>query len=130
MRWLIVIGFVLLFMSKFFYACFLQIHFYVNQGEITRLECVNKDKPNLHCNGKCYLAKKLKMAEEHLQSKKERQSHSLHKMKSLEDADWYFVERQTSSAQVPFMVSAKPMRLLAAHYFFDPNHFIFRPPCS
>lgn len=26
--------------------------------------CVNKDKPELHCDGKCYLAKQLKAAEE------------------------------------------------------------------
>lgn len=39
-------------------------YFYLNQKTITKTFCINKSKPNLHCNGKCYLAKKLKKAEE------------------------------------------------------------------
>ena len=35
------------------------IHFYANQKEITEKYCVNKDKPQLHCNGKCHLKAQL-----------------------------------------------------------------------
>src|SRR5690606_923264 len=38
--------------------------FELNQQYIIEYFCVNKDKPMLHCDGKCYLAKKLKEAEE------------------------------------------------------------------
>jgi len=38
--------------------------FELNQQYITKAFCVNKDKPQLHCNGQCYLRKKLKQAEE------------------------------------------------------------------
>jgi len=31
----------------------------LNRNSITRLHCVNKDKPKLKCNGKCYLKKQL-----------------------------------------------------------------------
>lgn len=31
---------------------------------ITEKLCINKNNPNLHCNGKCYLSKQLKKAEE------------------------------------------------------------------
>ncbi len=34
--------------------------FYINQSYIAKNLCVNKDKPMMHCNGKCYLSKKLK----------------------------------------------------------------------
>jgi hypothetical protein len=38
--------------------------FDLNQKYIAAELCVNKDKPEMHCNGKCYLAKKIKQAEE------------------------------------------------------------------
>jgi hypothetical protein len=38
--------------------------FKINQDYITAAFCVNKDKPEMHCNGKCVLAKKLKNAEQ------------------------------------------------------------------
>jgi len=37
--------------------------FYFNQGFIARTQCINRYTPQLHCNGKCILAKKLKEAE-------------------------------------------------------------------
>jgi hypothetical protein len=35
-------------------------HYQLNRNYIARVLCENRDKPQLHCNGKCYLAKKLK----------------------------------------------------------------------
>ncbi|MDJ1480775.1 hypothetical protein QNI16_09805 [Cytophagaceae bacterium YF14B1] len=40
------------------------LSFKVNQDYIARVLCINKAKPQLNCNGKCYLAKKLKQAAE------------------------------------------------------------------
>ena len=47
--------------------------FETNQDYIAKELCENKDKPELQCNGKCYLMKKLKQAQEKEQ-KQERQS--------------------------------------------------------
>jgi len=33
--------------------------YYLNEDYIARNFCENKDKPQLHCNGKCYLKKEL-----------------------------------------------------------------------
>ena len=41
----------------------LVLHFAVNQASITARFCVNKARPRLRCNGKCYLAKQLRRAE-------------------------------------------------------------------
>jgi hypothetical protein len=41
----------------------LVLHFAVNQAHITARFCENKARPRLHCNGKCYLAKQLRRAE-------------------------------------------------------------------
>ena len=48
-------------------SCFPQVYQYaaysLNTGYITSNFCVNIAKPKMHCNGKCYLAKKVKEAE-------------------------------------------------------------------
>ncbi|MCE7062219.1 hypothetical protein [Dyadobacter sp. CY343] len=39
-------------------------YYHVNKDYITRVLCENRDKPQLHCEGHCYLAKRLKAQEE------------------------------------------------------------------
>ena len=36
------------------------LYYRANKDYIARVLCENRDKPQLHCDGKCYLAKKLK----------------------------------------------------------------------
>lgn len=36
----------------------------INKDYVARELCVNKSKPQMHCNGKCHLAKQLKKLEE------------------------------------------------------------------
>ncbi len=40
------------------------MYYQANKAYIAKVLCVNKNRPSLHCDGKCYLAKKLKAAEE------------------------------------------------------------------
>ena len=40
------------------------VHYEINKKEITEKYCVNKDKPEMHCCGKCLLKKKLAQQEE------------------------------------------------------------------
>ena len=47
-----------------FNTYFIQADFYLNRAYIARNLCVNKDKPMMHCNGKCYLSKKLKQQDQ------------------------------------------------------------------
>lgn len=35
-------------------------YYHANKDYIARVLCENRDKPQLHCDGQCYLAKKLK----------------------------------------------------------------------
>jgi hypothetical protein len=42
----------------------LVVNFTLNRATITARFCVNKARPALHCDGKCYFAKKLKQQEE------------------------------------------------------------------
>ena len=40
------------------------LEYILNQDYIAEFLCVNKDKPELQCNGKCHLAKELKKQQE------------------------------------------------------------------
>lgn len=42
----------------------LVVNFTLHRATITARFCVNKARPQLHCDGKCYFAKKLKQQEE------------------------------------------------------------------
>jgi len=46
--------------------------FYFNQGFIARTQCINRYTPQLHCNGKCILAKKLREAEKNNQQNQDK----------------------------------------------------------
>jgi len=41
----------------------IQADYFLNKDYVTKAYCVNKDKPAMHCNGKCYLARQLKEQE-------------------------------------------------------------------
>ncbi len=49
----------LLFIFTINFKSFLTVNYLVNVSEITELFCVNKEKPQLQCNGKCHLASQL-----------------------------------------------------------------------
>lgn len=94
------------------------------------MECENKNRPEMHCNGKCFLAKKLKLADEQLQTKKEKQSHSLNKIKSIEKGqDW--IDHQNPICIDPVV----ELCLVSASFiYYDPkgsglNNSVFIPPC-
>ncbi|MCB9226052.1 MAG: hypothetical protein R2836_07695 [Chitinophagales bacterium] len=57
------IFFLSLFISANFYNVVVYIIYNANKSYITEVFCVNKDKPELKCNGKCHLAKSLAAAE-------------------------------------------------------------------
>ena len=41
------------------------VYYYANKSEFVQ-QCVNSDKPSLHCDGKCTLLNDMKAAEQHL----------------------------------------------------------------
>ena len=52
--------------------------FEANKEYIAKVLCVNRDKPWMHCNGKCYLVKKVQQAEQN--EKKEAAKESLNNL--------------------------------------------------
>lgn len=90
---------------------------------IAKYHCVNKNKPQLHCNGKCYLAKRIAAAQEQEQRQAERDF--FQKLLEVPAS----IEKQ--SFNFPTLATALP----AEHHYEYLNHLlkgslsgIFHPP--
>ena len=93
--------------------------FEANQNYIAKELCENKDKPEMHCDGKCYLMKKLKQAEE----KEKNQSRAAQKVHFQEA----LITHKTNFNFLPQLIKViKPVELP----FALPRHSaaIFHPP--
>jgi hypothetical protein len=49
----------MLFLLVAFQQALIIVHFKLNQKEIEKEFCINKDKPEMQCHGKCHLKKEL-----------------------------------------------------------------------
>ena len=95
------------------------------------MECINKNRPELHCNGKCYLAKQLQKAEQQLDDKKQVSSRSQEQLKWTESDLFACVEMHI----LPIIhreLDVQTSQSLASNNFYnlevvDP---CFHPPCS
>ncbi|WP_235324472.1 hypothetical protein [Pedobacter lusitanus] len=97
--------------------------FEFNKEYIASNLCINRNRPELHCNGKCYLMKKIKQAEEN--EKKEAARNNLSQL-------------EVSFCQEPFTFSfldpsalsiSDPSFSVYAYLYTNPYiRNIFRPP--
>lgn len=101
----------------------------INQDRITEKYCENKNRPEMECDGKCYLAKQLRKLD--VEEQNERSKHQL-------------PEQQLKSVEIPFLAPKFPIESVAyfvfasipSNGFIDPNvsyrfqYFAesFRPP--
>lgn len=89
--------------------------FELNQTYIAEYFCVNKDKPMLHCDGKCYLARKLKEAEEkEKKSDKESLKVSYQPASIVEKTVLTFpvsLAKKHQSVDLPFLLPSRPAKI-------------------
>lgn len=62
-KWITISSFVLLTLLKPVSQFIWQVWYEVNQDFVAATLCENQEKPELECNGKCYLMKQLQKAE-------------------------------------------------------------------
>ncbi|QKG57066.1 hypothetical protein GKZ68_10770 [Hymenobacter sp. BRD128] len=100
----------------------LLVDFALNQSVITARYCVNKARPALHCDGKCYFAKKARQQEE-------RQNKSAGPVKEqLEMLPAAFGPWQLPAARpATHLTSPRYAALVPGHYAV-PLGSVFRPP--
>ena len=117
-------------LSKVIYSIFWQVNFYMNQKEIAAIECVNKSRPEMHCNGKCYLAKQLQKAEDNLNAKKEKNNQSLSHLKVIEGS--FFIPNEIVSFQINSFYITKEKSIYNYIKLYDllSCEAIFHPPTN
>lgn len=100
------------------------VEYVVNYEYISKVLCVNKDKPKMHCNGKCHLMKELAKASENekpISSDKKITSQEfevlfLEEIKSFEIAPIYFYNKQKITSNYSNL------------YFYLNSTSVFHPP--
>jgi hypothetical protein len=59
-----------------FQRAFIYAGFKINQRYIAKTLCINRYRPQMHCNGQCYFMRKLKAAEENEKKQNEKDNFS------------------------------------------------------
>lgn len=113
--------FVALVLLQTFSRELLVADFVLNRATITARFCVNKARPQLHCDGKCYFAKQLK-------KQAERESKSASPLKErLEMLPAAFGGWQPQPLRLVARVALRYGLLVPGHYA-APLGAVFRPP--
>lgn len=71
MKAVVSIALILLVLLQAATSSVLVASYHLQQDYITRAFCINKARPQLHCNGKCHLAKQLRKAADAEQKQKQ-----------------------------------------------------------
>jgi hypothetical protein len=129
MKYVYSIALVSILMSKTIYSVFWQVNFVVHQKEITELECINKDRPQMNCNGNCYLSKQLQKADLELDQKKEENSKRLSQIKSINDGDLFFAMSSLFSIELILNDEYILLKEYINQYSFNFISEYLRPPC-
>ena len=130
MRFLFLIVFTLTVLLQSLQGFFTIVNWKINQAELTAKYCVNKAKPMLKCNGKCFLAKQLKKQEEQDKADFSKESkNQIPKFKKIKEGEVFNDMSQISYALVDFsLIKFKPNSSISSHYNFDEINQCFQPP--
>jgi len=106
-----------------FQRYFVYASFELNKDYIAKNLCINRSRPWLHCNGKCYFMKKLRQAEEN--EKKQTAKDNLSRLEIS-----FFQEPATVSFLQPVIAESSQMDFPAYTYQYSSHYIdaIFRPP--
>ena len=120
---LIAVIFLFIFSMQIFYAAVVNCWFYANRSYVTQKYCVNKDRPTLKCNGKCYLNKQLKKAEEKGDSDTPKQTKKWEEISACKVPAIHYTLNFPAEIHLP-----KPV--YTDVYYFDFNDSVFHPPTA
>jgi hypothetical protein len=119
-RRLIAFTLLLALLSSILSKLFVYAEFKSNQAYIAATLCENRDRPALNCQGKCYLMKKLKEAED----KEKKQENQAQKKASV---DLFFVNEPVAPVLV-MTVPAKKKPSIQKFSLPEFNREITQPP--
>jgi hypothetical protein len=101
-------------------------HYQLNKEYIARVLCENRDKPDLHCDGKCYLAKRLKAQQDKLDKETIERVYHTPAVQLFCESDVYFIF--TVHRGDPNHKSPLVNYLLSSYSAFLSS--VFQPPAS
>jgi hypothetical protein len=121
---------IVLLLSKLGYSLTWQVHYELNKAEIAARYCENKNRPELHCNGQCYLAKQLKKADSALQAKEQEQQNHLDLGAKIISEQCYLPnDTPTLSLNIKFKYPKEKISCKENFYSFSIIQNCFHPPC-
>jgi len=98
-------------------------YFHINRTYIAKVLCENRDRPKLNCNGKCYLAKKLKQQQE----KKDKET--TERVSNTPVAHLFFMNAVTFKFHVSSFIEKKKVKFSYLQLVYSsPLSGILRPP--
>lgn len=99
-------------------------HYQLNKEYIARVLCENRDKPQLHCDGKCYLAKRLKAQQDKQDKETTERVQHLPSLQLFCDSPFLFTFKQ------PRLVAHSQLFAYLIATYKAPLHGLFRPPTA
>jgi hypothetical protein len=97
-------------------------YFHVNRDYIARVLCQNRDKPQLNCNGQCYLAKQLKSQ----QDKQDKET--TERIQNLPVLQWFCHEQTAFVFLPPFWLPAQRVDDYLLSTYTAPLDGMLMPP--
>ena len=95
----------------------------VNKTYIAQKLCENRNKPKMHCNGKCQLRKKMQLLEQESSSK----SSAPVKIDKIDILEFLLPVNQTTLNN-SFSILKKPIVFYNKQYTFTFSNYLFKPP--
>ena len=95
----------------------------VNKTYIAQKLCENRNKPKMHCNGKCQLRKKMQQLEQESPSN----SSVPVKIDKIAILEFLLPENQ-ASLNNPFSILGKPIIFYDKQYTFSFSNYLLKPP--
>ncbi len=96
--------------------------FNINQDKVVELFCINKNKPEMDCDGKCYLAKKLQKSADATNETTAPNSKIKHTLEEL-----FFID---NTSQLTIRAIVRDYSFIAYHSYYSFQFLIsvFQPP--
>lgn len=119
------IAFILLlvFTMQTFYASGFTLWFYANRKAIANEHCINKNRPELKCDGKCFLSMKMKEAGHHQDENAPLQ------VKQLLEGSPYTLFNSNIDFHIPDTRIIHIAAYAAAYHYLH-SHSLFHPPLA
>jgi hypothetical protein len=126
----VIVFFAVIICAQAVIQALVMIDWKVNQDFITARYCVNKNKPELKCNGQCQLAKKLRKIENEINLLDSKGSNQSKKEFKTKQAEFTLLKPAFITLTIPIQSILKNTNsYYIDHYEFIFNNSIDHPPC-